>query len=1009
MPPNRLRLFGQPSVEQGAEVHPLAGSRPIQLLAYLAVSGSWQGRDQLAHLFWPDRSNKIARSNFRNLLCKVPGAAPFASLESTEHAIRFRVLSDLQDFDAALRLQDWDAAVQLGARELLQGFENTASEPYLLWLRAEREARLGQWKQAVQALLAQSTEPVAQREALAQSWAARCPFDEDAVQARVGLAYERRQAAAAAAIYRAFEARLRDELGVRPSVELERCALRAPSLAVAMPGPVPAAHTAASARPAIIGRRLELRQLATLLKAEGAQLVTLTGTGGVGKSALLAAFHRSWVEAGGTNTFLIDVSGAPSAKAALGNIASALGVTVPQGVAEEEALADALGGRAWVLMLDGVEQAGLATPMATLLERCPQTRWLIASRQRLHLDNEQLLVLDGFPLPDADEADAELLGANDGVRFLADAIIKAGRSVNLAQDAADLAAIVRAVEGLPLALKLLGKLTHLFSLHQLLESVQPHAVPGGLAADSLELTELMPPLLASFQRSWMSLSAPEQVVLARLAVFPAEFEVSAGRWVAQAELPLITSLVDRSLLRASGAGRLSMHAAIRSCVKAVCPQVAAEAIPGYVGYYKQRLRALAGLARNTTVRPLRQFLYAERALLDHAWVLALELRDYAALLSLQESVWFMDDGTSTVIQIAARCVEAERLIRDDPTVPPALRAMLLAGISYYNFQQVRHSLAVDYGQQALIEARRARHHDATVSALITLGWISAQQGDSEQVAAQMTRLETLINRMGERNGRLALNIPGIRALLCIARRDLEAGIEQYELAASASRQVEDFHAELVFLMHMAGAYHSFNRPDRAVPFEERGITVGAAEKVDPALVASYLSAFAHWHIQSGDIERAQVCMERADALMCDRPQTQILRLKIQLGHAAVLTAQQDLAAARAHLDKILDVLSRGDMPVVSNTAFLVTGKWFEQAGERQPCVQALREVRLGSASARDVRDFKAAQAMLHGLGEESLEADPLESQRSQSCMAAAAARRRMSQTAVPVRDRQLSQ
>ncbi len=1007
--PTRYRFLGLPCVElEAAAAVPLGGSRPMQLLAHLAVSGTWQARDHVAHLFWPERPDKIARSNLRNLLFKVPLAAPFAPIESTEHALRLKAPSDLDDFEAAVQRQDWEAVARVGAHELLQGFESSASEPYVQWLRAEREARLSQWTQAVAALLGEALRPLEQREVLAQAWALRCPFDENAVQARISLAYERRQAAVAVKIYRAFETRLRDELGVRPSVDLERFALQAPQPSVAgEPAPAsadraqadraPAPRPPSPARPSMTGRRLELRQLAALLKGGATQLVTLTGPGGVGKSTLLAALHRLWVDGGGTDTFLVDVSDAPNAKAAILAIASALNVTVPQGMAEEEALADALGERGWVLMIDGAEQAGLAAPLALLIERCAQTRWLIASRQRLQLDHEQLLVLDGFPLPDADEADAELLSANDGVRFLADTMAKAGRPVDMARESATMAAIVRAVEGLPLALKLLGKLTHLFTLAQLLDSVQQPG-QGAKPGEAVELTELLPSLLASFQRSWTSLSPQEQAVLARLAVFPAEFEIAAGRWVAQTELPLLTSLVDRSLLRATGTGRLSMHAAIRSCVLSVCPQPSADAVPDYLAYFAQRLRALASLAKTKTVRPLQQFLDDQRAHVDRVWALALERRDHAVLLSLQESVWFMDDGSSTARDFSARCSEAEHQLRDEPAVPPALRAMLLAGMAKDVFYQARWPLALEHAGHALRQAQRARHHPSTASALTTLSLVRAYLGDATPAEMLIAKLETLLTRVGEQDGLLAMGGHFCRAMLAIERRSLEPALEHYERASNIARKFDDPDSELICLMSMAVSYYSFGMPGLAIPFEDRALAVGAQRKADPALVATYLCVIAHCNVDSGNTARAQAHMQRADALICSYPQTPALLMKVRLGHAAVFTAQGQLVAARVHLCEILDAIGRDDSSVVSGTAFVVVARWFQSAGERQASVDMLRAVLATSVSGEN---FRLAKAMLHELGEELPDPGAPADGRSKICIAAALARQRMVELALP--------
>ena len=748
----------------------------------------------------------------------------------------------------------------------------------------------------------------------------------------------------------------------------------------------------------MFGRRLEVKKLKSLLTDAATQLVTVTGPGGVGKSTLLAAFHRQLIECNGADAFLVDVSGAPSAQAALAAIASAIGVESPQGALEEETLADALGNRRWLLLIDGAEQAGLATPLLRLLERCPQTRWLIASRHRLHLDNEHLLVLDGFPLPDADEADAESLSANDGVRFLADAIEKAGQPVHLARDAAAMADIVRAVEGLPLALKLLGKLTHLFSLRQLLDSVRQQPELGGLPANSVELAEMLPSLLASFQRSWMSLSPAEQTVLARLAVFPAEFEIAAGRWVAKAELPLIISLVDRSLIRATGAGRLSLHAAIRSCVQSLCPQPSADAVADYLAYYTQRMRSLSVLARTKTIRPLEQFVDTERVHLARAWALALERRDHATLLSLQESSWFLDDGTRTSRDFNARCVEAERLTRNDPLAPPALRATLLAGIAQDFFYQTRWAPAADHARQALRLGQRARHYDSTVAALVVLCWTSVYQGDHAQAEALISRLESLLASADETAGLMAMGVCACRATLALSLRDLEACLQHYGQAAKFARQFDNPDSELICLMGMAAAHHSFDMPERAIQFEDQALAVGASGKANPALIATYLSEITQWNIDNHNVERAAAYMAQAEALVRDHPQRRILRLRMRLGHAAVLTAQGSLSAARAHLSEVLDAIGSENVPGVLGATFVITARWFRLAGDRQACVQALYPIFKGPLKGAK---YRLALAMLRELDEVPPSAASCEVQGLDVCAAATSAKQRMMQLIVP--------
>lgn len=962
----RLRLFGRPCAQGAGVDRPLGASRPVQLLVHLAVAGGWQDRDDLAALFWPGRPTRIARSNLRNLLSKLPAAAPFLAPECAGQALRLKVASDLEDFDAALRRRDWEAAACWGEGELLQGLEHEASEPFVQWLRAERDLRLAQWVQALLALLAQADRPIEQRESLAAAWALRCPLDEDAVRARLALAHERRSGAAAARLYAAFEVRLQHELGVRPSAELGRLVHAAPA---------DAAHLAPASRPpalqgSMVGRRWEMGRLMHLLHDDAVRLVTLTGPGGVGKSTLLAAAHQRWRDAGGADAFLVDVGHAPDARSALAAVAAALGVAGDAGEPGHALLADALGERRWLLMIDGAEQPGLATPLAQLLERCPQARWVLASRQRLHLDHEHVMVLDGFPLPDADETDPELLAAHDGVRFLADVATRTGRAVDLARDAGVLAAIVRAVDGLPLALRLLGRLAHLYTLAQLLEGVQPQR-GGDAAGDALAFAELMPSLLASFRRSWASLSGAEQAVLGRLAVFPAPFEVAAARWVGRTELPLITALVDRSLLRAEGDGRLSLHGAIRSCVRALVPQAAADAEAGYLAYYTQRLRALAGQARARTLRPMRQFLASDRVHADHAWALALQRHDHAALLAMQESTWWLDDGASAEVEFSARCHEAERLTRHDPARPAALHALLLGGIARDLLNQRRLAEALAHARRALREAQRARHAEAVLAALNTLFFAHVVQRQLAQADQVRLRQEAALRHVDE--GVFALWPVDAVCMLAAARGDLEACIVHFGRLAELSRAIEDRHSEIHSLVNSALACHRFGQPGRALPYEDEAFAKSAAGGVDPAGQVKWLSELALWHVHRGDLVRAEAYVARATALSQAQPQMRLLRLKLRLALAALRTAQGRLAAAREPLADLLERITGEDLPAVASTTLVIGARWLRAAGDRASAAGAARAAL--AAPFAYPHDRKVASALLQELAEPPPPAD----------------------------------
>ncbi len=964
----RLQLLGHPCAALGDGSVPFGAGRPGQLLAYLAVRGLWQSRDEVAKLFWPESPKKTARSNLRNLLCKTAVALPFVPIESTEYALRVNALSDLSDFDSAVQQGDWETAVQIGAAELLQGLEAHATEPYLLWLQSARLMLLTQWTKSVQALLGQPSRPIEQREALAEAWSLRCPYDEEAVQMRLKLALERQQQLAAASIYNAFDARLQAEFGVRPSRSLERLALEPASSSTLTPNsglaplnepPMPrdAARALGRARSRLFGRRLEMRQVEALLAGGQVRLLVLSGPGGAGKSTLLAALFEQCVADGEAGVCWVDASAAPNAQAVVAAIAAALGIEGLQGEGNAAALAATLRDRPCLLMIDGAEQPDLAAPLALILDRCPHTRLLVASRSRLQLDQERVLVIDGFPLPDHDETDPAVLGRNDAVRYFVDVMVHAGKAVDMAQDASTLAALVHAAGGLPLALKLLGKLTRTFSLTQLLDSLRAH-VAGAHAADSVEMGELMPALVASFDRSWAALSPPEQAVLARLAVFPAPFDVGAARAVANTQLPLITSLVDRSLVRADGAGRLSLHAGIRACVLAIQP-LSDGAVAAYIEFYVQRLVTLAGAARVKTVRPFQQFLRDEAAHVEHVWRMALHRRAYPALLSLAQWLFAEASILGSAADYLAWFAGANDALRDEPNVPEALRAYVLAGAA----NAVRHhgkvDLAVRQSVAALRAAQQARHHDAMCAALTVLAMTYLGVGKLKEAEKLIARLVAL--GVDDSLGTLL----DLQSMFSMVNADYKTALQLLDRVIAINRQLENSNAAIGSLINKWIVCVQSDDAAQASKVMEHAIAACDAPDVRRPLRATVLLYAAQWYADIGDLVRARLNIERANAIDIQSLTTQALRMKFALVTAAIAVVDQELVTAAPPLAEVLAEIGRGELPSMASATFLYAAKWFRMAGDRDACLICLRAIRGGLFY---TRGSNSVPAMLQELG-----------------------------------------
>lgn len=224
--------------------------------------------------------------------------------------------------------------------------------------------------------------------------------------------------------------------------------------------------------------------------------------------------------------------------------------------------------------------------------------------------------------------------ANDGVRFLVDALAREGRPLNLKHDAPILSAIVRTVEGLPLALQSIGHLSRVFSLPEILERLKIQSEPHFMASGAVALSDFLPALTSSFEQSWRLMTLQEREAVARLAVFPSDFDATAACRVARVDALLLVRFVDYSILHADGKGRLSFQPAVRLGVMAENPLLSMAVAQGYLEYYVRELQSMRTPYGRELGNFPQCFIKAEFANLQYAWKLALQLQKYSTLQAL---------------------------------------------------------------------------------------------------------------------------------------------------------------------------------------------------------------------------------------------------------------------------------------------------------------------------------------------------------------------------------------
>ncbi len=558
-----LCMFGSPGFDTSGAREPLPAERPYQLLAYLACRGGWVSREVVATLFWPERELSTSRANLRFVLVQIKRLERVHSVETRTDSLRWTIDNDVRRFESALADRRWPDAIDTYAGPLLEGFERGAPAPFAEWLQFERMRLHAQWHDALAARLAQqvSDEPEACA-ALAARALRTDALDEMALGFRLRALAGLGRGDEARRDYRDYAARLATELGVEPSAALRELARQIAQPRTATQRTV-VAQPASPGEPGFVGRRVELARIRELLAGGDCRLLTITGLGGVGKSALARAALRGLAGEFPAGAVWIALDDLHSLDQVAQRCLAAFGVELRGSDPALQQLVERLRAAVVLLVLDNAEHlGGLDRWVDELLWACGGIRLLITSRGRVGAAEEWLLPLEGLPVPDADETEPDVLRAYDSVRLFEVRARAQQPAYDAAAGAADAAALARAMEGLPLALELAATRVRLLPLAE-------------IARDLAESIDIIEPasddparrhsLRASFEHSWRLLAPRERHALAACTVFDGTFSREAAHAIGDAPLALLASLVDKSLVRADGSGRFSLHALIRQC------------------------------------------------------------------------------------------------------------------------------------------------------------------------------------------------------------------------------------------------------------------------------------------------------------------------------------------------------------------------------------------------------------------------------------------------------------
>ena len=485
---------------------------------------------------------------------------------------------------------------------------------------------------------------------------------------------------------RRFEAVAAGRTGVEPEV---------PSGTLAIP-PTP-----------LLGRADEVAKIVALLQQPGVRLLTLTGSGGIGKTRLALEVAAQQELSFSDGIFFVDLGDIHDPELVAPAIAKAFGV-VEVGDGIPFLIERWLAGRQVLLLLDTFEHLlPAALLVASMMVHAPASKFLVTSRRRLNVRGEHEVQVPPLDLSSA----AALFEARSGARR---------------HDSGLVLEICRQLDGLPLAIELAAARAKHVALPA--RATQLNNRLGLLTGGPVDMPLRQQAIRETVAWSHDLLNQPERAAFRRLAVFSGGWTLASAAAVCDTPDPLgvISGLIEQSLIKLTGDGveaRYDMldviqeYAAERLHEAAEAESTAQRHALYHLELAEEAETNLVGARQEQWFRRLD----AERGNLRRAMTWALQQTDNGPALRFTVAVWRYWRHSS---EFAEGRRWSEAALAMPGAAPASLRAKALWGTAFLAFPQGDYRRMAELAAECLQMARQSAEPMDLRNALTVIGKVA---------------------------------------------------------------------------------------------------------------------------------------------------------------------------------------------------------------------------------------------------------------------------------------------